>query len=149
MTFNFIEDVTNYFKSIKEASLKRTALYNRYFFELTSRKYLLPLRRCSCRHRVTKGEKVTIDNPTLSLTYFIFRCQLHTKGHGFMINSLSVKKGLSLLQYNCCYTRTTELMKFDLSPSAVIAEGYLSNKAQTTGKSYKTTVYIITHKKSH
>lgn len=110
----------------------------------------MPLRRCRCRRRVTKGEKVTIDNPTLSLTYFIFRCQLHTKGHGFKINSLSVKKGSSPLHYNCCCTRTTELMKFDLSPSAVIAEGYLSNKAQTTSKSYKTTVYIIiSHKKSH
>jgi len=137
-----------YFKSIKEASFKRTALYNSYFFELPSRKPLLPLSR-RCHPRITKGEKVTIDNPTPSLTYFIFRCQLHTKGHGFKINSLSVKKGSSQLHYYCCYTRTTELMKFDLSPSTVIAEGYLSNKAQTTSKSYRTTVYIITHKKYH
>lgn len=137
-----------YFKSIKEASFKRTALYNSYFFELPSRKHLLPL-SLRCHPRITKREKVTIDNPTPSLTYFIFRCQLHTKGHGFKINSLSVKKGSSLLHYYCYYTRTTELMKFDLSPSTVIAEGYLSNKAQTTSKSYKTTVYIITHKKSH
>jgi len=133
-----------YFKSIKEASFKRTSLYNCYFFELPSRKHLLPL-RLRCHPHITKGEKVTIDNPTPSLTYFIFRCQLHTKGHGFKINSLSVKKGSSLLHCYCYYTRTTKLMKFDLSPSAVIAEGYLSNKAQTTSKPYKTTVYNIYH----